>query len=114
MTEANATIYSQHFWNQTQVYVDRFTELLKTYEPDARSFLFASWESLDFHAGEWTDTIHSDLAEYEQIAEEAEQISEGNIGQSIAIDPADYELPEEKQVKVEIPKRKPIQLGGKK
>lgn len=46
-TDANNSIHSNHVWNQTQVYLEEFTELMLSQQPEARSFLYTSWEGLD-------------------------------------------------------------------
>ncbi|GAA0369949.1 hypothetical protein GCM10009092_37810 [Bowmanella denitrificans] len=74
-TDANNSINSNHVWNQTQVYLEQFTELLLSHNVQARSFLFTSWEELHYHNGDWLDAIDAELAEYEQIATEAEALS---------------------------------------
>ncbi|MDF2177452.1 hypothetical protein P2G88_04230 [Aliiglaciecola sp. CAU 1673] len=75
VTDANNSIHSNHVWNHTQVYLEQFTELLLSKNPQGRSFLFTSWEGLYYHNGEWLDAVNAELAEYEEIAAEAEALS---------------------------------------
>lgn len=93
VTDANNPISGHHIYNQTQVYLEQFTELLKTTNETARSFLYTSWEGLDYHQGEWLDAIDAELAEYEQIAIEAEQLSaERGRNAQIEVIPANLAL----------------------
>ena len=64
MTEANNPIRGHHTYSQTQVYIDRFTQLLKSHNSAGRSYFFTSWEGLSYHDNEWTDEIAGELAEY--------------------------------------------------
>jgi hypothetical protein len=75
-TDANNTIESNRIYNQTHVYFERFMDLLLARNGTARSFVFTSWESWGFHgSGSWLDAINSELAQYEQIARDAEAAS---------------------------------------
>ncbi|MFT4927425.1 MAG: hypothetical protein ACI8WB_003532 [Phenylobacterium sp.] len=95
VTDANALIPGHHFWDDTQVYLENFTELLKTHNSQGRAYLFTSWESRDLHTGEWTDYIAKELMEYEQIVLEAENLSAAKgINADIELIPANVALRE--------------------
>ncbi len=95
VTEANNPIAGQHFWNETQLYLEKFTALLKSHDSNGRAYFFTSWEGLDYHQGEWTDAITKELDEYEQIVAEAENISAANgIDADIELIPANLALRE--------------------
>ncbi len=75
VTDANNSIRSNHVWNHPERHINNFLELMKDKDAQARAFFFTSWEGLDYHPGEWTDAIPAELAEYEEIIEQATQIS---------------------------------------
>src|SRR5688572_25158715 len=75
-TDANWTIESNRIWNETPKYLEQFMELFLSRNPDARVFAYTSWEGLEQHkTADWVDAIDSELAQYELIAEQAEQLS---------------------------------------
>lgn len=95
VTDANNPISGHHIYNQTQVYLENFTELLKSTNDSGRSFLYTSWEGLTYHQGEWLDQIAPELAEYEQIADEAEALSaERGRNAEIEVIPANLAIKE--------------------
>lgn len=76
-TDANNSIESNRIYNNTDVNLERFMELLLSRNPAGRTFMYTTWESWGFHSGPWVDAIESELAQYETIARGAEQISAG-------------------------------------
>jgi hypothetical protein len=74
-TDANNSIESNRIWNRTHEQLERFMDLLLSRNPQGRTFMYTSWESWDFHNGRWLEAIDSELAQYETIARQAEQIS---------------------------------------
>ena len=75
LTDANNTIRSNHLFNHPQQHVAQFAELLLRRQPQGRMFLYTAWERLDRHGFEWPQALDAELAEYRQIATEAEQIA---------------------------------------
>ena len=95
VTEANNPIRGQHFYNETQKYLENFADLLVSKNPNGRTFLYTSWEGIYYHEGEWTDEIAGELAEYEQIVAEAKRISiDKGVNASIEIIPSSLALKE--------------------
>lgn len=74
-TDANNSIESNRIWNRTHEFLEQFMELLLSHNQSARTFLFTSWESWEFHEGRWLEAIESELTQYETIAREAERLS---------------------------------------
>jgi hypothetical protein len=76
-TDASNPIEYNRIYNHTEVYFERFMELMLSRNPAARNFLYTSWESLGYagHNADWTIEVISELATYELIAADAEEIS---------------------------------------
>lgn len=93
MTEANNPIRGHHTINETQVYIDRFFELMQSRHADSRAFFFTSWEGLSYHGGNWLDEIDGELAEYEQIVAQAKRLAiDAGRNPNIEIIPANIAL----------------------
>jgi hypothetical protein len=76
-TDASNSIESNRIYNEPDVYFERFMELMLSHNPAARNFLFTSWEELGYagHDEDWTIEVISELAQYELIAANAEELS---------------------------------------
>lgn len=85
LTDANNLIGTNHRYNRPQDYVVQFAELLLRRQPQGRVFLYTAWERLDRHGAEWPQAVDAELAEYRQIATEAEQIA-AQQGRSLRVE----------------------------
>ena len=93
-TEANNPISGNYDFWETPVALENFMSLLLSRDSDAQSFIYTSWESLDYHA-DWLGAIEGELALFETIRDEAAALSiaRGQNG-SVHVIPANLALRE--------------------
>jgi hypothetical protein len=76
-TDASNSIEAGRIYNEPHKYMDLFMDLIMSRNPSSRHFLYTSWEGLGYpgHDEDWTIEVISELAIYELIAADAEQLS---------------------------------------
>lgn len=94
-TDANNPIELGRILNEPHKYLELFMELMLSHNPAARTFMYTSWEELEYpgHDEDWTVEVISELASYELIAADAEELSRqrGRNGQ-VSVLPANLAL----------------------
>lgn len=80
VTEANNTLANHRRYNNTEEYVARYLELVRSRNPAGRALLFTTWEALPTYGSDWGARQAADLADYEEVARSASQIAASRGG----------------------------------